>query len=80
MVTCLQTTQHKTNQHPPNNSCKTADFRQILQFTCPAVVWMNVCSCSQLRDLPGVQSMYQHASAAFSAHMKYCNVKVQKVM
>ena len=30
----LQTKQHKTNQDQPNTSCKPADFRQILQFTC----------------------------------------------
>ena len=33
MVKSLQTTQHKSNQHQPKNSCKPADFRQILQFT-----------------------------------------------
>ena len=34
MVTCPQSTQHKTYQHEPKNSCKPANFRQILQFTC----------------------------------------------
>ena len=34
MVTCLQTTQHKTNQNLPKNSYKLADFRQTLQCNC----------------------------------------------
>ena len=34
IVTGLQTTQHKTNQNLPKNSCKLADFRQNLQCNC----------------------------------------------
>ena len=37
LVTCLQTTQHQ-----PKNSCKEADFRQILQFTsCGLILYLN---------------------------------------
>ena len=40
MVMCLQTTQNQsTVQHQPKNSCKTADFRQILPVTCAHKTW-----------------------------------------
>ena len=29
MVTCFQSTQHKTNQHQPKNSCKPADGKRF---------------------------------------------------
>ena len=38
----LHKTQHKTNQHPQNNSCKTAAFKQILQFTSDPAHFMQI--------------------------------------
>ena len=46
----VQTTQHRTNQHPPKNSCKPADFRQTLQQ------WSSPVHCLQFTcDLSSAQ-------------------------
>ena len=57
MMMCLQTTQNQpTVQHQPKNSCKPADFRQILQFTCAHYTWaagivsMSVCFTTRSKD------------------------------
>ena len=51
--TCLQTTQHRTNQNQPKDICKRADFRQILQSTCDSGIVFILPSFFQEISLPG---------------------------
>ena len=71
MVSCLQTTQHKINQHQPKDSCKPADFRQIFQFICDIIImqWMYViCACIS----PTQKEMYVFILLVMYIMIKLC--------